>query len=190
MTALLAPLASTHVVVEAAPEFIDEARQRVPETVQFHLGLFEEYEPADRCDLVVMSFILEHVLDPVALMKRAKSWLKPETGRLFAIVPNMRVLSRQLGRAIGVVGELAELTPADRAHGHRRSYDRISFDREIELSGATIVQRGGLMLKPFANMHMDKILQQGIIGEDQLRGLELLGHEYPDLCTAIYAVAA
>ena len=29
------------------------------------------------------------------------------------------------------------------------------------------------MVKPFANMHMDLMLRQGIIGPDQLRGLEL-----------------
>jgi hypothetical protein len=33
------------------------------------------------------------------------------------------------------------------------------------------------------------MLRQGIIGEDQMRGLERLGTEYPDLCHSVYAVA-
>jgi 2-polyprenyl-3-methyl-5-hydroxy-6-metoxy-1,4-benzoquinol methylase len=189
MTSLLNVIASEHVVVEAASDFIDKARSAVPEGVTFIQALFEEYEPARQFDLVIMSFILEHVADPSDLIARARHWLTPDTGRIIAIVPNIRAFSRQLGRAIGVVGELAEITPSEAAHGHRRSYDRISFDRDVERGGAEILARGGLVVKPFANTQMDLMLHQGIIGEDQLLGLERLGAEYPDLCHSIYVVA-
>lgn len=189
MTSLLNVIASDHVVVEAAPEFLEAARGAVPEGVDFVQALFEEYEPDRQFDLVVMSFILEHVAEPRALIARARRWLTPHTGRIVAIVPNIRAFSRQLGRAIGVVGELAEITPSEQAHGHRRSYDRIAFDRDVEGAGAEILARGGLVVKPFANTHMDLMLRQGIIGADQLLGLERLGIEYPDLCHSIYVVA-
>jgi len=188
MTALLNVIASDHVVVEAASEFIELTRKTVPK-VTFVQALFEDYEPGRQFDLVIMSFILEHIAEPSKLIARARGWLAHDTGRIIAIVPNIRAFSRQLGRAIGVVGELAEITPSEVTHGHRRSYDRIAFDRDIEGGGAEILARGGLMVKPFANMHMDLMLRQGIIGPDQLRGLELLGAEYPDLCHSIYVVA-
>jgi 2-polyprenyl-3-methyl-5-hydroxy-6-metoxy-1,4-benzoquinol methylase len=189
MTSLLNVIASDHVVIEAAAEFIDAAKSAVKGNVKFVQTLFEEYQPERQFDLVIMSFILEHIVDPSELIARARHWLTPQTGRIIAIVPNIRALSRQLGRAIGVVGELGEITPSELAHGHRRSYDRISFDRDIERGGAEILARGGLVVKPFANMHMDLMLRQGIIGEDQMRGLERLGTEYPDLCHSVYAVA-
>jgi 2-polyprenyl-3-methyl-5-hydroxy-6-metoxy-1,4-benzoquinol methylase len=189
MTSLLAQIASAHVVVDAAQEFIEKARLAVPETVEFHQALFEEYEPGQSFDVVVMSFILEHIIDPPALIARARSWLTQPAGRLFAVVPNIRALSRQLGRAIGVVGDLAEITASELAHGHRRSYDRTTFDRDIEGGGAEILARGGLVVKPFANTHMDMMLKQGIIGLEQLRGFELLGTEYPDLCHSLYVIA-
>jgi 2-polyprenyl-3-methyl-5-hydroxy-6-metoxy-1,4-benzoquinol methylase len=189
MTALLAAIASHHVVVDAASEFVEAARQAVPGDTIFHQALFEDYEPERQFDVVVMSFILEHIIDPPELIARARSWLVPETGRIFAVVPNIRALSRQLGRAIGVVGELAEITPSEQVHGHRRSYDRISFDRDIVGGGAEILARGGLMVKPFANFHMDQILRQGIIAQEQLDGLILLGTEYPDLCHSLYVIA-
>jgi 2-polyprenyl-3-methyl-5-hydroxy-6-metoxy-1,4-benzoquinol methylase len=189
MTSLLNVIASDHVVVEAAQEFIEAARDAVPKGVTFVQALFEEYEPSRQFDLIVMSYILEHVIDPSDLMARARCWLTPIIGRIIAIVPNIRALSRQLGRAIGVVGELAEITPSEQAHGHRRSYDRIAFDRDVERGGAEILARGGLVVKPFANIHMDMMLRQGIIGADQLLGLEKLGAEYPDLCHSIYVVA-
>jgi 2-polyprenyl-3-methyl-5-hydroxy-6-metoxy-1,4-benzoquinol methylase len=189
MTSLLNVIASDHVVVEAAPEFIEAARSSSPDGVTFVQALFEEYEPARQFDLVIMSFILEHVAEPSELIERARRWLTPETGRIVAIVPNIRAFSRQLGRAIGVVGELSEITPSEAEHGHRRSYDRIAFDRDIERGGAEILTRGGLVVKPFANMHMDVMLREKIIGPDQLLGLERLGAEYPDLCHSIYVVA-
>lgn len=189
MTKLLAEVASVHVVVDAASDFIEKARLSVPAKVKFHQALFEDYNPNHRFDVVVMSFILEHVVAPRALIARARGWLESPASRIFAVVPNIRALSRQLGRAIGVVGDLAEITPSELAHGHRRSYDRISFDRDIEGGGAEILARGGLVVKPFANAHMDPMLNQGIIGPDQLRGLELLGTEYPDLCHSLYVIA-
>jgi 2-polyprenyl-3-methyl-5-hydroxy-6-metoxy-1,4-benzoquinol methylase len=188
MTSLLNVIASDHVVVEAASEFIETARKTSPR-VTFVQALFEEYEPTRHFDLVIMSFILEHVAEPSELIARTRAWLTPETGRIVAIVPNIRAFSRQLGRAIGVVGDLAEITPSEAAHGHRRSYDRITFDRDIERGGAEILARGGLVVKPFANVHMDMMLRQGIIGPDQLLGLERLAAEYPDLCHSIYVVA-
>lgn len=189
MTALLGAMASQHEVVEVAPDFIAAARPGVSTQTRFVQSLFEDYEPGRCFDLVVMSFILEHVVDPSGLIARARRWLTPERGRMFVVVPNIRALSRQLGRAIGVVGQLDEITPSEQAHGHRRSYDRITFDRDVERGGAEILARGGLMVKPFANKHLDMMVRQGIIGQQELDGLERLGTEHPDLCHSIYVVA-
>ncbi len=189
MTSLLAELAGRHVVVDAVPAFIAEAKKIAPPGVEFVDSLFEEYEPAEPYDLVVMSFILEHVLDPVALMARARAWLKPHTGRVLMTVPNRRSLSRLLARAMGLVRELEDLTENDLAHGHRRCYDRVSFDRDVEKAGLEAVARGGLVVKPFANFQLDRMIQDGILGREQLDGLEKLGAEFPDACAAIYTVA-
>lgn len=188
MSSMLAEYAGRHVIVDASTRFIDEAKKQVSNKVEFVESLFETYVPDEPFDLVVMSFVLEHVLSPVALMHASLDWLKPDTGRVFAVVPNMRAQSRLLGRAIGVVGELDELTPNDLAHGHRRCYDRTQFDREVISAGGHVLLRGGLMLKPFANFQMDKIIDGGIIGEEQLSGLEKLGQEFPDACAALYTV--
>lgn len=188
MSAMLAEYAGRHVVVDASSRFIGESKKQVPAKVEFVESLFETYVPNEPFDLVVMSFVLEHVLDPVALMRASLGWLKPDNGRVFAVVPNMRAQSRLLGRAMGVVGELDELTPNDLAHGHRRCYDRARFDREVTSAGGRVLLRGGLMLKPFANFQMDRIIDDGIIGEEQLSGLEKLGQEFPDACAALYSV--
>ncbi len=184
MARLLSPYFGRHRIVDA----VTFPATRLPEGAELHLSLFEEYEPARPADLVIMSLVLEHVLDPVALMARARGWLVPETGRIVAIVPNMRSLSRLLARAMGIIAALDELTPNDHAHGHRRCYDRHGFDRDIRAAGGEILLRGGLLLKPFANFQMDEMIAAGIVGRAQLDGLEALGAELPDLATALYAV--
>lgn len=188
MTALLAEHSGKHVVVDASARFIAEARRHAPAKVEFVDSLFETYRPQEQFDLVAMSFVLEHVIDPVALIHAALAWIRPGSGRILAVVPNMRAQSRLLARAIGIVTELDELTPNDLAHGHRRCYDRTGFDRQVLAAGGTIHLRGGLMLKPFANFQMDRMIDTGIIGDEQLIGLEKLGHEFPDACAALYSV--
>ena len=188
MSSLLSPLAASHVIVDATPRFIEAAKARAMPNVTFVESLFESYAADTPFDLVVMSFVLEHVRDPVRVMARARQWIKPDTGRILAVVPNMRALSRELARAMGVVGELADLTPNDHAHGHRRCYDRVSFDRDITEAGGEVLSRGGLVLKPFANFQMDRMIDASVIGREQLDGLETLGHQYPDHCGSIYAV--
>ena len=119
---------------------------------------------------------------------RARNWCKPESGRALAIVPNMRALSRLLAQAMGLIERLDELTPNDRAHGHRRCYDRAGLERDITQAGGEVFLRGGLFLKPFANFQMDEMIETGILKREQLDGLETIAADFPDLCTAIYAV--
>jgi len=189
MTALLSEVAARHVVVDASPEFLESARKGARPHAEFHESLFETFEPCEKFDVVVMCYILEHIIAPGELVARARTWLKPDTGCMFIAVPNIRALSRQLGRAIGVVTDLYEITPAEREHGHRRSYDRVMLDRDIESGGAKIVHRGGLVLKPFSTGQLDAMLAHKIIGPEHLAAFEALGTEYGDLCHTIYAVA-
>src|SRR5690242_5261649 len=82
-------------VVDASPSYVDAARALAP-NVTGHVALFEEFEPTDRYDTIVMSHVLEHVGDPVAILSRARTWLAP-AGRIIAIVPNADSLHRRLG---------------------------------------------------------------------------------------------
>ena len=59
-----------------------------PNLVKVH-SLFEDYEPEQRFNTVIIEHVLEHVDDPVSLLKRVKPWLAPG-GRLLlgAPIPN------------------------------------------------------------------------------------------------------
>lgn len=187
MTELLAARLDRLDVVDGSRHFLDEARKRNVPNVQYIYSLFEEFKPEARYDYVFASFILEHVLDPHAVLEVARNVLKPG-GLLFVTVPNARALSRQLALHMGLIKDLKALTENDLVNGHRRVYDRVYLTRDLSAAGFDTVAEGGLMLKILADFQLDKLFDQGFLQAKHVDGLYRLGLEYPDLCGALYSV--
>ena len=89
---------------------------------------------------------------------------------------------------MGLIPDLKELTQNDFDHGHRRVYDRVSLNRDIENCGFTAIAQGGIMLKLLADFQMDRLINMGILQKPQISGLYKLGFEYPDLCGSLYSI--
>lgn len=187
MTAMLAGLVGRLDVVDGSAKFLDEARKRNLPNVEFKCALFEEFTTSDKYDYVFASYILEHVQDPVAVIKMAGSVLKPD-GLLFIVVPNARGLSRQLALHMGLLKDLKELTVNDHNHGHRRTYDRVDLNRDVSGAGFETISQGGIMLKFLADFQMDKLIGDGMLQQPQIDGLYSLGLEYPDLASSLFSV--
>jgi len=175
-------------VVDGSRKFLDVASKRNLPNVKFVHALFEEYTTTDQYDYVFASYILEHVLDPVAVMKMARTVLKPG-GLLMMVVPNARALSRQLALHMGLIKNLKALTENDHNHGHRRVYDRVDFNRHIDEAGFENVAQGGIMLKILADFQMDELIGGGMLKDAHVDGLYQLGLEYPDLCGSLFSIA-
>lgn len=189
MTEMIAARVDSLDVVDGSERFLAEARKRNLPNVDFKLALFEEFAPAEKYDFVFASYILEHVLDPVGVLRMSRAVLKPN-GRVFIVVPNARALSRQLALHMGLLPDLKTLTPNDHNHGHRRVYDRVALDRDIAAADLVNVSQGGIMLKILADFQMDKLINDGMLQEPQLDGLYRLGLEYPDLCGSLFSVCS
>ncbi len=177
-------------VVEGSETFLEEGRKRGYPNVRFHFGLFEEFRLEDGqtpYDYVFAVYVLEHVADVAAVLATAKAVLKPG-GQLFVVVPNSRALSRQLALHMGLLEDLKALTEHDRNHGHRRVYDRVTLNRDLENAGFRIIAQGGVMLKILADFQLDQLMREGVLEEEHIDGLYRLGLEYPDLCGSLFAV--
>ena len=120
-------------------------------------------------------------------MKMARTVLKSD-GLLCILVPNARALSRQLGLHMGLLKDLKELTQNDHNHGHRRVYDRVAINRDIEAAGFENVSQGGVMLKILADFQMDQLIDKGMLKDQHIDALYSLGLEYPDLCGSLFSV--
>src|SRR5690242_10758186 len=64
--------------VDASPELLKKIQARLGSNVKLHHSLFERFDPgATRFDTVLMTHVLEHVLDPLAVLVIARRWLGP-----------------------------------------------------------------------------------------------------------------
>ena len=187
MTGIISEHSEKLTVVDGSKTFIEMAKKRVPDNVEFVHSLFEDFAPDHKFDYIFATYVLEHVDDAVGFLKLAGRLLADD-GLLFIVVPNARALSRQLARHMGLLEDLFALTPNDINHGHRRVYDRILLNRDIEAAGLLQIGQGGLLLKPLADFQMDKLIESGVLGEPQLEGLYKMGLEYPDLAGSLFSI--
>lgn len=168
-------------VVDASAEFVRSA-EGFGSNITGHVALFEEFEPPESYDTIVMSHVLEHVAEPVPLLERVVSWLNPG-GRIIAIVPNADSLHRRLGVKLGMLERRNQLNEQDIAIGHRRVYNREEFDRDIHDAGLQIVAKGGIFLKLLSNNQMLMFDDDRLID-----GMFEVGKDLPELCSEIYSV--
>lgn len=186
-TKLLAPHFDSVTCVEASGEAIEEARVLLPE-VEIHHATFESVALPMRYDNIVLTHVLEHMDDAVALLSRINTdWLAPN-GRFFLACPNANAPSRQIAVKMGLITHNTAVTPAESEHGHRRTYTLDTLERDARAGGLGVVQRGGIFFKALANFQWDQLLGGPVISPEYLEGCFQLGQQYPDLCSSIYLV--
>jgi ubiquinone/menaquinone biosynthesis C-methylase UbiE len=174
-------------IVDAATPFLNETRNRVGTKPKYVQAMFEEFTPAERFDNIFMMHVLEHLIDPVAVLRKASELLTPE-GRIFAVVPNGNAISRQIAVKMGLLKEQTDFAPADHRGGHRRVYVMDTLQRDVRAAGLTIERSGGVLLKVMANFQFDALMGGPLISDSFMEALYQLGDEYPLLCASIFSV--
>jgi 2-polyprenyl-3-methyl-5-hydroxy-6-metoxy-1,4-benzoquinol methylase len=172
--------------VEASEEAVTEARARLGTRVKFVRSTFETAALAGQFDNIVLTHVLEHVDDPVKILRRVNyEWLA-EGGRLFLVCPNANAASRQIAVKMGLISHNAAVTSAEREHGHRCTYTLDTLERDAVAGGLRVIVRSGIFFKALANFQWDRLLQTDIVSREYLEGCYLLGQQYPDLCSSIF----
>jgi 2-polyprenyl-3-methyl-5-hydroxy-6-metoxy-1,4-benzoquinol methylase len=172
--------------VEASSDAMEEAKRRVGGGVVFINALFEQVSLPKRYDNIILTHVLEHLDDPVVVLKRINDeWLAPG-GRLFLVCPNANAPSRQIAVKMGLITHNAAVTPAEAEHGHRCTYSLDTLERDAMTAGLDVVYRSGIFFKALANFQWDRLLQTDIISKEYLDGCYKLGQQYPELCSSIF----
>lgn len=187
-TQLLAPRFSRLVVVDAAQEFLNITRKRVGAHVEFVHSLFETYETTERFDAIFLMHVLEHLIDPVAVLQKAGDLLT-DSGRIYIVVPNGNAISRQIAVEMGLLNSVTDMAPADIRAKHRRIYVMDSLRRDARAAGLEIIGAGGVFLKVLANFQFDGLVGGPYISQDFMEACYRLGALYPQLCASIFLVA-
>ncbi|MFY9308413.1 MAG: class I SAM-dependent methyltransferase [Bacteroidia bacterium] len=172
--------------VEASGDAIESAKADLGDKVKFINALFENVVLPTKYDNIVLTHVLEHIDDPVAVLKRINDEWLSDTGRLFLVCPNANAPSRQIAVKMGLITHNAAVTPAEKEHGHRITYSLDTLERDAKAAGLNVVHRSGIFFKALANFQWDRLLATDIISPEYLEGCYQLGQQYPDLCSSIF----
>jgi 2-polyprenyl-3-methyl-5-hydroxy-6-metoxy-1,4-benzoquinol methylase len=157
-------------LVEISLDLIESAKSLYGDKVVAYHSYFEDLRPPILFDSIICSYVLEHIIDPLLVLKRCRSWLKPG-GLLFVAVPNATSLHRRLGVVIGTQKDVFQLGDSDISIGHRRVYSAPTLEADVEAAGFRIEIRWPMMCKPLPNSLLASL------SKDQLKGLFDLGDE-------------
>ena len=172
--------------VEASNVAINEAMKTLGDKVTFVHATFETVALPRQYGNIVLTHVLEHLDDPVLVLRRInKEWLA-EGGRLFLVCPNANAPSRQIAVKMGLITNNTAITPAEAEHGHRITYTLDTLERDARLAGLKVIHRSGIFFKALANFQWDRLLNTDIISTAYLNGCYELGQIYPDLCSSIF----
>lgn len=185
-TARLVPHFKDITCVEASDEAMAIARERLGGKASFVNARFETVQLPQRYDNIVLTHVLEHLDDPISVLRRINEEWLTEGGRLFLACPNANAPSRQIAVKMGLINHNTAITPAEAEHGHRITYALDTLERDAVRAGLQVVHRSGIFFKALANFQWDRLLQTDIISPQYLDGCYMLGQQYPDLCASIF----
>ncbi len=172
--------------VEASDEAIAIAKNEFGDKIKFVNGLFENVTLPVKYDNIVLTHVLEHIDDPVAVLKKINDEWLSDTGRFFLVCPNANAPSRQIAVKMGLISHNSAITSAEAQHGHKITYALDTLERDARAAGLNVVHRSGIFFKALANFQWDKLLKTDIISNEYLEGCYQLGMQYPDLCSSIF----
>jgi 2-polyprenyl-3-methyl-5-hydroxy-6-metoxy-1,4-benzoquinol methylase len=174
--------------VEASDEAVTEAKERLGSKARIITSMFEDADLPERYDNIVMTHVLEHVDDPVKVLKRVNDEWLSDKGRFFLACPNANAASRQIAVKMGLITHNSAVTDGEAAHGHHRTYSLDTLEADAKAAGLNVVHRSGVFFKALANFQWDRLLETDIISKEYLEGCFQLGQQYPDLCSSIFLV--
>lgn len=170
-----------HLVVEGSGAVIKNFQKNFPDCkAEIIEEFFESFNTNEKFDMIVMGFVLEHVDNPVEVLKKYQKFLAPG-GRLFASVPNAEVLNRRLGHEMGILPDMQILSEHDHILGHKRYYTAESFKEDATQAAYEVVRLEGIYLKPLTTKQLLSLkLDKSVID-----ALCKVGIGYPELCCAM-----
>jgi 2-polyprenyl-3-methyl-5-hydroxy-6-metoxy-1,4-benzoquinol methylase len=125
-------------------------------------ALFEDFTPAVKFDTIILNHVLEHIENPVSLLKLIGTWLSDD-GVLIVGVPNSKSFHRLAAVKMGLLAKESDLNSRDVELGHYRVYDFSLLRDHINQAGLKIIEEGGIFIKFLSNTQIEKFLTKEII---------------------------
>jgi 2-polyprenyl-3-methyl-5-hydroxy-6-metoxy-1,4-benzoquinol methylase len=167
-------------LVEGAIDLLE----KIPDypNVKKNHSLFEDYKCDIQYDTIVMGHVLEHISEPVPLLKKIYSWLSSD-GVLLISVPNAKSIHRTVAVEMGLLESIYTLNNRDRELGHYRVYDMDALKNDVSNAGFKILDSGGIFLKPVSNKQIEENWT-----DDMVEGFYRVSPLFKEFCAEIFVV--
>jgi 2-polyprenyl-3-methyl-5-hydroxy-6-metoxy-1,4-benzoquinol methylase len=170
-------------LVDGAEAFCAQLRERFPSATVIQ-SLFEDFASNEQFDTIVLGHVLEHVENPVQVLRKASACLAPG-GVICCAVPNARSLHRQAAVLLQLLETEHSLNPTDLHHGHRRVYNPETLRDDFLGAGLSVRFFGGYWIKPLSNRQMEDAWTP-----EMIHAFMQLGERYPHIAAEIYVIAS
>lgn len=165
--------------LDGSSEALDQVKDW-PNVDKVH-SMIEDFLPEEKYSTIVANHFLEHVSDPVAVLKKMRGMLVAG-GVLIVGVPNAKSWHRLAAVKIGLLDSEYELNGRDEILGHYRVYDRALLHEHVQAAGFSIKAEGGLLMKFLPNSMMIELSEEVILA------YERLSYDYGDNGAEIFVV--
>ena len=179
----------TVVGLDPSEKYLKEARQKCC-NILYTQGFGETFKTEMRFDTVSLNNVLEHVDDPIKLLKNCKKHLA-KGGRMIVQVPNSQSITRRLGVLMGIIDSELHISEKEKYYyGHKRTYSLKTLANDCKKSGLKIIKMGGILYKPLPNETLEELCKKN--GKDWanrfISALVNFGEDRPDECACIYVL--
>ena len=180
--------------LDPSEEFIKEAERlswrRSDADIEWIIGWGETFKIDEKFDTITMMNLLEHVENPVALLKNCKKHLN-NNGVIIVQVPNAKSITRRLGVIMGIIDSIGHISDRERDFfGHKRAYTPRTLKKDCIRAGLKILDWGGVLYKPLPNEMLEIICQeQGREWTEKfMDALYKFGRDRADECAYLYVL--
>ncbi len=125
-------------IIEASLNLLKEI-PNYPNVDKFH-SMIEDFNPPIQYDFVLMDHILEHIENPIEVLKKVRTFLKP-CSLLMIGVPNARSFHRLAAVKMGFLKSIYELNDRDAELGHYRVYNFESLIADAQAAGLNVIEK-------------------------------------------------
>lgn len=176
-----------YTVIEGSREVIHKFQEENRDlNIDIVNSFFEDWSAnSNKYDVIVLGFVLEHVDNPIEILKKYKEYLRTN-GSIFIAVPNAEALNRRVGLAAGYLNDIEELSQNDIMLGHKRYYRLESLRCDICKAGLHILREEGIFMKVMATRQIVALN----ISDNMVQGYLEIAKEYPELSCALLVEAS
>lgn len=167
-------------VVEGSKNLLDQ----IPDysNIVKHHCFFEEFDAIIKYDTIIMSHVLEHIENPMQVLKKFKNFLNP-SGVLLISVPNAKSIHRLVAEDMKLIDSIYTLNARDHELGHYRVYDMESLKNDVVIAGYHILDEGGVFLKPISNKQIEESWTK-----EMIESFYNIGKQFSANCAEIYVI--